>query len=517
MSGELINQLDQEQLRKILSNWRMTPATFALKISRGHWIPSRHLQYISLRVALAVAKGNARIILSMPPRHGKSQLVSVYTPAWILEYLGKHSIILTSYGADLAEGFARQVRNIITDPMNEDLLRVKLGDTSRVEEFNTNLGGYMFAVGLGGAMTGRGANTLLIDDYIKEIKEALSPSYRDYVWNWYVTTALTRLEPKGNVIIVATRWHSDDLIGRLLRNERENWEYIELPAEALEFDQIGRSPGECLFPERYDHKALMKLKTSLGHIFYQALFQQRPVDETTRITDVTWIKIWPKFKKLPTDITMVRVWDLAATEGAGDWLTGTLCGYSMSTEDFFVLDVFRAQLAPGKVEDAVVAIAKEDGFSVSIRIEQEPGAAGKILVEHFTQNVLKDYKVTGVAVSKSKVVRAQPFLAAAEDGHVYLFENSSWNTLYSQEFEVFPSSNKTDHDDMIDTSAEGFTELTGKKTLSVSWGRADDNTTTTATTTPKRHNTQRSGINKSEQTKFASISVAPVRGASWGR
>src|SRR4051812_34165181 len=199
-----LNKLDESTLQRILGNWKLTPATFAQKLSRGHWIPSPHLQYIAVRLALAIAKGNARIILSMPPRHGKSELVSIYTPAWLLEYVGNLNIILASYGADLAEGFARRVRGIIRDPNNEHLLRCRLGDLSRAEEFNTSLGGYMYAVGLGGAITGRGANVLLIDDYIKEIKEALSPAYRDYIWNWYVTTALTRLEPNGSVIIIAT-------------------------------------------------------------------------------------------------------------------------------------------------------------------------------------------------------------------------------------------------------------------------------------------------------------------------
>jgi predicted phage terminase large subunit-like protein len=513
ITGEM-SHLDQEQLRRIMSNWQLTPATFAHKISRGAWIPSQHLRYISLRIAKAVAKGNARIILSMPPRHGKSQLVSIYTPAWLLEYIGKLNIILASYGADLAEGFSRQIRAIIKDPANEGLLKVRIGTLAKAEEFNTNLGGYMYAVGLGGAITGRGAHVLLIDDYIKEIKEALSPAYRDYIWNWYVTTALTRLEPNGSVIIVATRWHSDDLIGRLLQHERDNWEYIEIPAIALEDDLIGRQPGEALFPERYDIAALMKLKRSLGTVFFEALFQQRPVDETMRITDTSWIQIWPREKMLPRHMKKCRIWDLAATEGAGDYLTGTKCSYDPASDRFFIEHVFRDQLGPGKVEAKVLEIAERDGYDCDIGIEQEPGSAGKILFEHFKEQVLKEYRVTSISTGgKSKVIRAQPFLAAAEDQQVYLLEDPEWNKPFLDEFETFPSSNKAIHDDMIDTAGEAYTHLTGKKNLSVSWGRSSTDSTGPSTT-------RRSGTRNSNTIQSANSEAATprrVKGVTWGR
>jgi predicted phage terminase large subunit-like protein len=473
-----MNYLDQEQLRRMMANWKLTPATYAQKISRGTWIPSPHLQYIALRIAKALAKGNARIILSMPPRHGKSQLLSIYTPAWILEYLKKKNIILACYGADLAEGFARQVRRIIADPNNHPLQNVRIGDLARAEEFNTNLGGYMYAVGLGGAITGRGADVLLIDDYIKEIKEALSPAYRDYIWNWYVTTALTRLEPNGSVCIIATRWHSDDLIGRLLQHERQDWEYIEMPAIALENDIIHRRPGEALFPERYPIDKLLSLRKSLGTVFFESLFQQRPVDETMQITDTTWVKYWSRSRPLPM-MKLCRIWDLAATEGGGDWLTGTLCGYEEASDTFIILHVFRDQLGPGRVEAAVAACAEADGPGVRIGIEQEPGSAGKILVEHFINNVLKGYKTEKVLTGgKAKVIRAQPFLAACEAGGVYMLTDiatspAKWNKLFLDEFETFPSTNKAIHDDMIDTAAEGYSMLTGRRSLSVAWAKSD--------------------------------------------
>lgn len=469
--------ISRDQLNSILTNWKLTPATFAHKISRGRWIPSAHLQYIALRVAKAVVKGNARIILSMPPRHGKSELVSINTPAWLLEYIGRLNIILASYGGDLATGFVRSVRSIIADPHNHDLLRVRLGNLKQAEAFSTNLGGYMYGVGLGGTITGRGADVLLIDDYIKEIKEAISPAHRDYVWNWYVTTARTRLEPNGSIIIVATRWHSDDLIGRLLKSEAEDWEYIELPAIAVENDVIGRAPGDALFSERYNLSSLIKLKKTLGSIHFEALFQQRPVDETVKITDQSWLQKWPRTRPLPVNMTYCRIWDLAATEGGGDFLTGTLCGYHRDSDNFIILNIFRDQLGPGDIEAAVVNVAEQDGYGVEIGIEQEPGSAGKILVQHYIDKVLRRYKVEGIPTGgRAKVIRAQPLLAAAEAGSVYYLEDDphapeerQWNNVLLQEFDKFPSDSHHNHDDTIDTSAEAYTKLTGKKHLSAAW------------------------------------------------
>jgi hypothetical protein len=254
---------DRRIISQVQKNWKLTPATLAYRISRQQWIPAKHLQYISLRVAQAIARGNGRIIISAPPRHGKSQLTSIYVPTWILEQFPNYKVILAGYGADLATGFSRQVRDIFTDEDNHGLLKTRIRqDAKRVEAFlvEGHTGG-MYAVGLGGAITGRGAHVLLIDDYIKEIKEALSPAYRDYIWNWFVTTAYTRLEPGGTCIIIATRWHSDDLIGRLLATEGTTdtggkWEYIELPAIAEEGDMLGRKVGEALFPDRYPISAL---------------------------------------------------------------------------------------------------------------------------------------------------------------------------------------------------------------------------------------------------------------------
>lgn len=479
MSQRVNLELNAGLIKKVASDWKITPATFAHRISRGSWIPAPHLMYISSRIARAVAKGNARIIISAPPRHGKSQLSSIYLPSWVLERFPEKKVILTGYGADLVTGFSRQVRDLFLEPDNQHLLTTRIRkDASRVEAFITEQGGGMYAVGLGGAITGRGAHVLLIDDYIKEIKEALSPTYREYMWNWFSTTAFTRLEPGGSCIIIATRWHSDDLIGRILKNFPGQWEYIEIPAIAEENDLLGREVGDALFPERYPLPALQELKTTLGTIFFQALYQQKPVDESKKMTDSSWFH---EIDAIPPEehqyLKSMRMWDLAATEDGGDYTCGSLVSYSIKTGNTYVQNIIRDQMSSQDVEVKVETTAIADGKNISVGIEQEPGSAGKSLVNHYAVQVLPGFVVKPIPAVNKKLIRAQPFLAAAEAGKVYLIKGS-WNKDFKTEFDSFPGGA---NDDQVDTVSAAYLELSGKKLFSASWGRPNRGRTANST------------------------------------
>lgn len=503
-----MESLQQQQLASIARDWSLTPATFGHKISRGSWIPKHFLLYTSAVVAKGVARGGARIIISAPPRHGKSELASVYVPAWVLERFPDKYVILSSYGADLSVGFGRRVRDIFQDDDNKNLLKSRIKrDASRANAFLTDRGGGMYSVGLGGPITGRGAHVLLIDDYIKEIKEALSQSYRDYVWNWFVTTAFTRLEPGASCIIIATRWHSDDLIGRILTHLRgENWQYIEIPAIANHrqgVDQFGRHPGEALFPERYPltgPNSLGERKTVLGSLFFEALFQQRPVDETKKLTDGAWLRVIDIMPQRAY-LKKARIWDLAATEDGGDFTVGTRMAFSPETEETYIENVQREQLSPGDVEDLVYKTAVADGQDVEILIEQEPGSAGKALIHHYRTNVLKDFKVTEIPTSNAnnKVIRAQPLLAASETRKVYLLRGD-WNQAFIDEFDEFPGL----FDDQVDTAAAGYSYLSGKQVFSATWGRKGKN--------PAHH---RGRVHRKEREGVKAKLM--VRGATFGR
>lgn len=463
------------EAEELLRNYRLTPATLAFKLENRHvipgnklrWYPAPHLMYISMKIAMGIAKGNARFIISAPPRHGKSKLCTHYGPEWVLENFPGFNVALVTYGADLSTDFSREVRDSIND--NKDLLKVRIReDASRLERFLTNnegQAGSMTAIGLGGPFTGRGAHVLFIDDYIKQIKEALSPTFREQQYEWFTTTAMTRLEPDASVIIIATRWHNDDLIGRILKNFPGEWTYIELPAEALPDDPLGREVGEPLFPQRYPIEALHARKRLLGTMFYDAIYQQRPHDDSGKFAQRSWIKIVDTLP--PGRYRWMRVWDMAGTEGGGDYTVGGLYAMNIATKDVYLTNVIRGQWSSGKVERKIAETAAIDGTSVHITLEQESGSSGKTVIEYYKNQVLKGYRVEGYYSNKHKLVKAQPFLAGCEAGRFYLLK-AGWNEAFLNEFDYFPEG---EHDDQIDTGAIAWEKLVGKPRLVASWGR----------------------------------------------
>ena len=228
-----------------------------------------------------VEKGDIkRLMIFVPPRHGKSQLASISFPAW---YLGRHpekEIITASYSADLAQDFGYKTRNLVNTELYKQIFNTQLRDDSRSKaKWLTLEGGGYTAVGVGGAITGRGANVLLIDDPIKNREEAESKTIRDKVYDWYTSTAYTRLEKDGAVILILTRWHQDDLAGRLLEKEKEGgdkWTVVKFPAIAIH-DEPRRLAGEPLWKEKYDIEALQGIKRTVGSYDWSALYQQEPI------------------------------------------------------------------------------------------------------------------------------------------------------------------------------------------------------------------------------------------------
>jgi len=238
----------------------------------------------------AVERGTLKkLMVFMPPRHGKSELCSIQLPSW---YVGRNkdkNIIQASYSADLAHDFGRQTRNLVaSDSFKAVFPDVTLADDSQSKgKWNTNGRGAYNAVGVGGAVTGKGAECLIIDDPVKNRQDANSPIYRETVWDWYRSTARTRLSPDGAIIVVLTRWHEDDLAGRILKNDPEGWEILELPAIAIKDDEF-RKVGEPLWPGHYSLEILEGIKRDIGSFEWSSLYQQRPIDEESQEFRKDW-------------------------------------------------------------------------------------------------------------------------------------------------------------------------------------------------------------------------------------
>lgn len=258
-------------------------AYFLQHVSWGQWRRAKHLDLLC-RMLEAVERGEIkRLIITMPPRHGKSEVTSKHFPAW---YLGKHpdhEIILTSYAAEIAEDFSRIARDVLRE-FGKDLFDITLSsDSTAVNRWGVagHRGG-LKAVGAGGPLTGRGAHVAIIDDPFKGEEDSHSPAQRKKVINWYQSVLRTRLAPGGAIILIQTRWHKGDLAGHLIAEmeqaDGETWVVLNLPAIAGDADPLGRAPGEPLWPERFSLEELLKTKKAVHAYWWNCLYMQTPGD-----------------------------------------------------------------------------------------------------------------------------------------------------------------------------------------------------------------------------------------------
>jgi len=254
--------------------WRLEPHTFAAHVSGGRWRAWNYLTYIGERLAEAVVNGGGRLIINMPPGHGKSEFLSHWVPTWFLDNLPQQKVITASHGAELAETFGRVVRNEFEQ---NPFLTTKLSeDSTAAGRWNTPEGGGMSTFGVGSGMTGFRGNLLLLDDPHPTWEAAYSHTHRQRAIEWFEGTFYDRLEPNGTIVVLAHRWHDGDLAGHLISHHADPWQVIRLPALAELGDPLGREVGEALCPERYDVAALEQARRASPLVF-AAKYQQNPL------------------------------------------------------------------------------------------------------------------------------------------------------------------------------------------------------------------------------------------------
>lgn len=394
--------------------------------------------------------GCRRLMVCMPPRHGKSEYVSKYLPSWFLGKYPDKRVILTSYEASFAASWGRKARNLLEE--HGHVFSQEVANSPSAAD-NWNLNGHeggMSTAGAGGAITGKGAHLAIIDDPIKNSEEASSEVIREKIWEWYQSTLYTRLEPDGVLVLVQTRWHEDDLAGRLIRDAQsgdgEPWRILTLPA-------IG-DDGTALWPERYSISDLDRIKKAVGAYTWEALYQQNPTPR-----DGAFFKV-NKFNwcdSEPAGLVSVRAWDLGATEADGDYTAGVRIGKDREGR-FYVCDVKRGQWATDERDSWMRHTAGLDGRRCSIRIPQDPGQAGKSQALFMTR-LFAGYPVKAQVVSGDKMTRADAFSSQVNAGNVWIVRGD-WNTAYVEELRQF---DKGKHDDQVDASADAFNELAIKR------------------------------------------------------
>lgn len=425
------------------------------------------------RVALAlhaIERGDLdRLVITMPPRHGKSELASVHFPAWFLGRNPDQRVIAASYASSLAYRFSRRARNLMAHPLWPFDVRTA-GDLANVQQWDIegHRGGY-YAAGVGGGIAGHGANLLLIDDPVRSAEQADSETARESAWEWFRHDAVTRLEPGGRIVLIGTRWHEDDLIGRALASG-EPWEHLDLPALS--------DAGVALWPARWGVDKLARIRTQVGERAWAALYQQRPAPQEGEIFKRQWWRYWHRLDAplppvlartpdgavierpcvpLPAQLSeIVQSWDMTFKDTKGaDFVCGQVWGLSGANR--YLLDQVLARLDFPSTVAAIRDLSAR--WPQARRIFVEDSANGPAVIAHL-HNELSG--LIAVKPQGGKVARAHAVTAEIESGNVYLPHPriASWVDGLVEEAAVFPAGR---HDDQVDAMTQALAKIAGKK------------------------------------------------------
>lgn len=411
-----------------------------------------------------------RLIIQAPPRSGKSELFSRRFPAWAFGQNPNLQIIAASYSTDLASRMNRDVQRIIDSEeyqgvfpettLNGKNIATVSGQSLRNSEIFEIVGhaGAYRSAGVGAGITGMGADIGIIDDPVKDAKEANSQTIRDAVWDWYTTTFYTRLSPKSGILLGMTRWHEDDLAGRLLRemnNDGDQWRIVSFPAIA-ECDEEFRLEGEALHPERYDLERLTKIKKAVGSQAWNALYQQRPSSKGGDIIKGAWFK---RYSVLPRMKRVIITADTAQkTKQHNDYSVIIVAGLGVDG-GLYIVDLIRGKWEAPELEQKVSDVwSKYRSMSVH-KVYIEDKSSGTSLIQNIQRK--QRIPVEGVQVDTDKYTRVLGVQGYIESGYIYLPNDAEWIEDFIKECEAFTATDSHKHDDQVDAMVMAITELMG--------------------------------------------------------
>lgn len=436
-------------------------------VSRNY-ITGKHIEALTDALE-AVCRGDIkRLIVNMPRRHSKSLTTSILFPNYYFGHHPEGEIIQTGYSGDLCIKHSRDARSIYLNPYHHEVFpnqieKEKLGTVrggrlrkSSAHHWLTGLGGSYRAVGMTGTITGTGADLLIIDDPHKNREEAESAVMRDKVWDQYTGTLIPTLSPNGAIVIIMTRWHEDDLVGRLSKQNffsKDQWVTLKFPAISENL--------EPLWPRRYTYEDLLAIKRDIGIFEWSAQYQQEPYLRGGNMFDLSTVKLHDTVDDFP-DCRFVRFWDLASTtkergRSDPDYTSGALVGLTLEKDyannkvkHIWVKDIVRCQAEAGARNNLIIRTTKKDGDAVKVLVESVAGYK-----DAFTtlRDVLKGVRsVRKVTVTKDKVNRNSCLEPIFEAGNVHILK-ADWNDIFTQQFNSFPAGN---HDDDVDSVSGGY-------------------------------------------------------------
>ncbi|MFD6149479.1 terminase large subunit domain-containing protein [Streptomyces sp. NPDC060243] len=447
------------------------PGSLAAILTGGREMQAPHLDIID-RIYQRIAAGERlRVMVTMPPRAGKSRRTSRWGPVWYLRRQPDHRFMLASYAAHLADDHGRWVRNTITEHAATLGIALKYGSQAANRfDIDRHEGG-MVTAGVGGALTGRGAHVAAVDDPFKGAEDAGSPTQRERVWDWWQSVLLTRLEPQGSVLLVNTRWDDDDLSGRLLKEEPEDWIVIDLPALALTADDpLGRQLGEALWPERYTAEDYARIRKSVGERVWWALYQQQPRPLEGGVWQWAWItgnRVSPAaFRGVNLSRIVVAIDPSGGAGGANDETGIVAAGRAESSgqgdSEYYLLDDRSGRHganAWGREACQVAIELRADAFVIETNFGGD--MTRQVLIQAWQE--LERQGLTGgmtmpriieVVAKQGKRLRAEPIAQLYEQGLVHHVRE--WAALETQMVTWLPG---MDSPDRMDAAVHALTEL----------------------------------------------------------
>lgn len=448
-----------------------SPAGFAVRVSNGTFQRARHVELINTHL-VALAEGRIRkLIITLPPRYGKSELCSKYLPAWFLSRWPDRKVILASYETSFAESWGGLARDVLMEASEFTGIEARDDSKSRREWRIKGRTGVMYSAGRGGRTTGMGAHLFVIDDPFKNSQEADSEVIRNETWNWYLSVANTRMEnpdewaqhvTNGAQLVIHTRWHEDDLIGRLLETQPGQWTVINLPAICEDDDDpLGREVGEALWPEKFSLASLEQTRADYisgdGIRFWWALYQQRPSGKEGDEFDMACLRY---FGVVPTGegpalsldgrlVPLRRMFRFGTMDVAislknrADWTVAASWAASRDfPTDLCLLDIVRKRVeSGGHLPMLETALAKHNLQFMGV----ENKTYGTNLLQEAARRRLS---VRPISAESDKVTRAQEAAKVLRGRRLWLpQEPLAWRDIIESEMTAFPNGK---HDDCVD-------------------------------------------------------------------
>ena len=459
--AEVSRMVEELEVRKARQKKQDDLIEFCKHMQKDYKVGAHHRRLASLLEDIEEGIRD-RICVSVPPRHGKSQLVSIYYAAWYLGRNPGHKVMLVSHTTDLAVDFGRKIRNLIDTPEYKEVFPdVGLSaDSKSAGRWNTNFGGEFFAAGVGAALAGRGAHLLLVDDPHSE-QDILNGNFEVFAkaYEWFTFGARTRLMPGGKVAIVHTRWHLDDLIGRVTRDmvkkdDADQYEVFEFPA-ILELEQFNDETEtteiveKALWPEFFDLPALHRTKASMPLYQWNAQYQQNPTSEEAALVKREWWRIWEKDNPPPCDYLISSLDAAAEKNSRADYTALTTWGVFFNEEtdryELILLNSVKDRFEFPELKAMCLAHYNDwepDSFIV------EKKSAGTAIYQELRRTGIPVQEYTPHRGTGDKYARLNSVADILASGLVWVPE-TKWAEEVVEEMAAFPNGT---HDDLVDSS-----------------------------------------------------------------